>query len=178
MKFDILYTLFVVLVQALSSQLTSGSPAEISLQQQLSQPHPAAQSYPPVHVQHFPNFMPYHRPVYSPVYVPPMAMPNYSTNVAYPHPSNGNNYLQMPGGSSHLTAGGMKYGPSQYNSIPVGNPSGYGNYTHPAGFTISSPGVIGGTVGLDDVNSMNYKDNNVYASAQQVYFPASTIFID
>ena len=81
-----------------------------------------------------------------------MPMPNYSPNV--PYPSNGNNYLQMPSGGSHLTAGGVKYGVSQYKPVPSGNPSGYGNYTHPAGFTMGSPGVIGAAVGVDDVNRM------------------------
>ncbi|XP_062228420.1 uncharacterized protein LOC133926474 isoform X2 [Phragmites australis] len=152
--------------EALNPQIVSNNPVAISSQQQhMSQQQAAAQMYPPMHVQHFPNFMSY-RQLYSPVYVPPMPMPNYSTNV--PYPSNGNNYLQMPGGGSHLTAGGMKYGVSQYKPVPAGNPSGYGNYTHPAGFTISSPGVIGAAVGVDDVNRMKYKDNSIYASTPQV----------
>lgn len=96
-----------------------------------------------------------------------MPMPNYSANV--PYTANGNNYLQMPpSGGSHLTAGQVKYGVSQYKPVPAGNPSGYGNYTHPAGYTISSPGVIGTGVGVDDVNRMKYKDNNIYAPTPQV----------
>ncbi|RLN12059.1 hypothetical protein C2845_PM09G05690 [Panicum miliaceum] len=150
--------------EALNSLIVSNSPFAISSQQQhMSQQQAAAQMYPQMHVQHFPNFMPY-RQLYSPVY--PVPMPNYSPNV--PYPSNGNNYLQMPGGGSHLTAGGMKYGVSQYKPVPAGNPSGYGNYSHPAGFTIGSPGVIGAAVGVDDVNRMKYKDNNIYASTPQV----------
>ncbi|KAJ1258504.1 hypothetical protein BS78_10G080100 [Paspalum vaginatum] len=150
--------------EALNPQIVSNSPVPISSQQQhMSQQQAATQMYPPMHVQHFPNFMPY-RQIYSPVYQMPMA--NYSPNV--PYPSNGNSYLQMPGGGSHLTAGGMKYGVSQYKPVPGGNPSGYGNYTHPAGFAIGSPGVIGAAVGVDDVNRMKYKDNNIYASTPQV----------
>uniref|UniRef100_A0A0E0L939 GBF-interacting protein 1 N-terminal domain-containing protein n=1 Tax=Oryza punctata TaxID=4537 RepID=A0A0E0L939_ORYPU len=155
--------------QAISSQIVSSSPVAISQQlQHMSQPQQAAQLYPPVHMQHYPNFMPYRHHIYSPVYVPPMAMPNFPTNM--PYPSNGNNYLQMPGGGSHLAAGGMKYGVSQYKPVPAGSPSGYGNYTHPAGFTFSSPGVgvIGGAVGVDDVNRIKYKDNNLYAPSPQV----------
>ncbi|KQK19096.1 uncharacterized protein LOC100833454 isoform X2 [Brachypodium distachyon] len=160
--------------EALSSQLVSSSPIAISSQQQhISQQQQTTQMYPPIHVQHYPNFMPYRHPLYPPVYVPPMAMPNYSTNV--PYASNGNNYLQMPAGGSHLTAGQVKYGVSQYKPVPTGNPSGYGNYTHPAGFTISSPGVIGAAVGVDDVNRMKYKDNNIYAQTPQV--EASDIWI-
>ncbi|XP_066369344.1 uncharacterized protein [Miscanthus floridulus] len=149
--------------EALNPQIVSNSPVPISSQQQhISQQQAAAQMYPQMHVQHFPNFMPY-RQLYSPVY--PMPMPNYSPNV--PYPSNGNNYLQMPSGGSHLTAGGVKYGVSQYKPVSSGNPSGYGNYTHPAGFTMGSPGVIGAAVGVDDVNRMKYKDN-IYASTPQV----------
>uniref|UniRef100_A0A804QWK0 GBF-interacting protein 1 N-terminal domain-containing protein n=1 Tax=Zea mays TaxID=4577 RepID=A0A804QWK0_MAIZE len=150
--------------EALNPQIVSNSPVSISSQQQqhISQQQAAAQMYPQMHVQHFPNFMPY-RQLYSPVY--PMPMPNYSPNV--PYPSNGNNYLQMPSGGSHLTAGSVKYGVSQFKPLPSGNPSGYGNYTHPAGFTMGSPGVIGATVGVDDVNRMKYKDN-IYASTPQV----------
>ncbi|AQK83051.1 Putative DUF1296 domain containing family protein [Zea mays] len=149
--------------QALNPQIVSNSPVPISSQQQhISQQQAATQMYPQMHVQHFPNFMPY-RQLYSPVY--PMPMPNYSPNV--PYPSNGNSYLQMPSGGSHLTAGSVKYGVSQYKPVPSGNPSGYGNYTHPAGFTMGSPGVIGAAVGVDDVNRMKYKDN-IYASTPQV----------
>jgi hypothetical protein len=161
--------------EALSSQLMGSSPIAISSQQQhMSQQQQAAQMYPPIHVQHYPNFMPYRHPLYSPAtYFPPMAMPNYSANV--PYAANGNNYLQMPSGGSHLTAGQVKYGVSQYKPVPPGNPSGYGNYTHPAGYTISSPGVIGTGVGVDDVNRMKYKDNNIYAPTPQV--EASDIWI-
>ncbi|XP_040381516.1 uncharacterized protein LOC102709938 isoform X2 [Oryza brachyantha] len=153
--------------EALNSQIVSSSPVAISQQlQHMSQPQQAAQLYPPLHMQHYPNFMPYRHHIYSPFYAPPMAMPNFPTNI--PYPSNGNNYLQMPGGGSHLAAGGMKYGVSQYKPVPAGSPSGYGNYTHPAGYPISSPGIIGGNVGVDDVNRIKYKDNNLYAPSPQV----------
>ncbi|CAM0913304.1 unnamed protein product [Alopecurus aequalis] len=155
-----------------SQVLPSASEAQqqhiaMSSQQQHMSQQQAAQMYPPIHVQHYPNFMQYRHPLYSPAtYFPPMAMPNYSANV--PYAANGNNYVQMPSGGSHLTAGQVKYGVSQYKPVPGGNPSGYGNYTHPAGYTISSPGVIGTGVGVDDVNRMKYKDNNIYAPTPQV----------
>ncbi|XP_020090770.1 uncharacterized protein LOC109711862 isoform X3 [Ananas comosus] len=155
--------------EGLSSHIaSSSSPAIVTTQQQqqqqLVQPQPVTQLYPQVHISHFPNFMPY-RHIISPVYVPPMAMPNYSTNIAYPHPPNGSNYLVMPGGSSHLNAGGLKYGASQYKSAPSG--TGYGNYTHPAGFTISSPGAFGGTTGLEEMARVKFKDNNLYVPNPQ-----------
>ncbi|KAJ6824441.1 uncharacterized protein M6B38_381295 [Iris pallida] len=72
-----------------SSMVALMQPQQQSTQQQ--QP-PVTNLYPQVHFSHFPNFVPY-RHVFSPVYVPPMAIPNYSNNPAYPHPSNGSNYF-------------------------------------------------------------------------------------
>lgn len=155
--------------EALNYHAVSSSPLSITMVQQQPpvqpQQHPVAQLYPPVHISHYPNFLPY-RPVLSPVYVPPLAMPNYSSNPAYPHPSNANNYVLMPGANSHITAGGMKYSSSQYKSIPVGSPTGYGNYANPAGFTIS-PGTIGSATGLEDATRIKYKENNLYIPAPQ-----------
>ncbi|KAF9595669.1 hypothetical protein IFM89_002051 [Coptis chinensis] len=74
----------------------------------------------------------------SPVYVPSMGVPGYSNNPAYPHPSNGNGYLLMPGGSSHLAPGGLKYGASQYKPIPTGTPTRFGSYSNPAGYTLNA----------------------------------------
>ncbi|KAF9607970.1 hypothetical protein IFM89_003890 [Coptis chinensis] len=71
-------------------------------------------------------------------YVPPMGVPGYSNNPAYPHPSNGNGYLVMPGGSSHVAPGGLKYGPSQYKPIPTGTPIGFGSYSNLAGYTLNA----------------------------------------
>nr|XP_029123791.1 uncharacterized protein LOC105056461 isoform X3 [Elaeis guineensis] len=133
------------------------------IQQQQQQ---VAQLYPQVHISHFPNFMPY-RQVFSPVYVPPMAMPNYSSNAAYPHPQNGSNYLVMPGGNSHITASGMKYATSQYKPVPAGSPNAYGNYSNPSGFTMSAPGTAGSTSGLDEASRIKYKDNSSYVPNPQ-----------
>ncbi|XP_008797669.2 uncharacterized protein LOC103712805 isoform X1 [Phoenix dactylifera] len=133
------------------------------IQQQQQQ---VAQLYPQVHISHFPNFMPY-RHVFSPVYVPPMAMPNYSSNAAYPHPPNGSNYLVMPGGNSHITASGMKYATSQYKPVPAGSPNAYGSYTNPSGFTMSAPGTVGSTSGLDEASRIKYKDNSSYVPNPQ-----------
>ncbi|KAJ6851726.1 uncharacterized protein M6B38_258480 [Iris pallida] len=155
--------------EALSLHATNNSSSSVaaltqlqpqSMQQQQQQ-QPVTNLYPQVHFSHFPNFVPY-RHIFSPVYVPPMAIPNYSNNPAYPHPSNGSNYFLMPGGSSHIPAGGVKYAPSQYKTVPSGNPSGYGNYTNPTGFTINPPGSVGGATALEDVNRPRYKDNNLY----------------
>ncbi|CAN4115592.1 unnamed protein product [Withania somnifera] len=148
--------------EALSSHAANGMPASsIPMVQQVQQHQPIAQMYPQVHVSHYANLMPY-RHVFSPVYVPPMAMPGYSSNAAYPHPPNGSNYLLMPGGGSHLSANGLKYGIQQFKPVPTGSASGFGNFTSPTGYTINSPGVIGSATGLEDSSRIKYKDGNLY----------------
>ncbi|PIA43144.1 hypothetical protein AQUCO_02000520v1 [Aquilegia coerulea] len=149
--------------EALSSHMTNSIPtSSVAIVQQ----QPVPQMYPQVHVSHFPNYMPY-RQFLSPVYVPPMAMPGYSGNPAYPHPSTGNSYLLMPGGSSHLAAGGLKYGATQYKPIPAGAPTGFGNYSNPTGYALNGPGTVGGATGLDDPTRMKYKDSNLYVPTPQ-----------
>lgn len=125
-----------------------------------------AQMYPQLHVSHFANLMPY-RQFLSPVYVPPMPVPGYSNNPAYPHPSNGSSYLLMPGNSSHLTPNGVKYGIQQFKSVPAGSPNGFGNFTNPTGYTINTPGVVASASGHDDSSRLKYKDN-LYVPNPQV----------
>ncbi|KAJ6415852.1 hypothetical protein OIU84_004609 [Salix udensis] len=127
---------------------------------------PMAQMYPQVHVSPFTNLMPY-RQFISPVYVPPMPMPGYSSNPAYPHPSNGNSYMLMPGGGSHLNANGLKYGIQHYKPVPGSNPAGFGNFTSQSGYAINAPGVIGSAAGLEDPSRMKYKDGNIYVPNPQ-----------
>ncbi|PKI39889.1 hypothetical protein CRG98_039729 [Punica granatum] len=150
-------------------------------QQQQQQQHPqpvAAQMYPQVHVSHFANLMPY-RQFLSPVYVPPMAVPGYSSNPAYPppHPSSGNSYMLMPGAAtSHLSTGGLKYGIQQFKPVPAGSPTGFGNFAGPAGYAVNAPGgVMGNATGMDDSSRMKYKDGNMYVSNPQA--EASEIWI-
>lgn len=136
-------------------------------QVQQQQQQPVAQMYPQVHVPHFTSIMPY-RQFLSPVYVPPMAMPGYSSNPAYPHPSNGSSYVLMPGGSSHLSASGLKYGMQQYKAVPTGSQTGFGSFTSPTGYAMNAPGVIGSAAGLDDSTRLKYKDGNLYVPNPQV----------
>ncbi|KAL3322170.1 hypothetical protein AABB24_039679 [Solanum stoloniferum] len=153
--------------EALSSHAANSMPASsIPMVQQVQQHQPIAQMYPQVHVSHYANLMPY-RHVFSPVYVPPMAMPGYSSNAAYPHPPNGSNYLLMPGGGSHLSANGLKYGIQQFKPVPTGSASGFGNFTSPTGYAINTPGVIGSATGLEDSSRMKYKDGNIYVPNPQ-----------
>ncbi|EHA8588949.1 GBF-interacting protein 1-like [Cocos nucifera] len=159
------------LSEALNSYAVSSSPSSsIAMVQQpppiQPQQQQVAQLYPQVQISHYPNFVPY-RQFFSPVYVPQMAMPNYSSNPAYPHPSNGNNYFLMPGANSPITAGSMKYATSRYKPVPVGSPTGYGSYANPAGFTINSPGTIGSAAGLEDVSRIKYKDNSLHVPTPQ-----------
>ncbi|XP_068662803.1 GBF-interacting protein 1-like isoform X2 [Aristolochia californica] len=150
--------------EALSSHpATGGPPATLAMVQQQQ---PVAQLYPQVHISHYPNFMPY-RQILSPVYVPPMAVPSYSSNPAYTHPSNGNSYVLMPGGSSHLTTSNLKYSPTQYKPVPAAGPAGYGNYSNPAGYGISTPGSAGGPTGIEDVSRIKYKEGNLFVPNPQ-----------
>ncbi|XP_024022469.1 GBF-interacting protein 1-like isoform X1 [Morus notabilis] len=151
--------------EAFSSHNTNSVPTTISMVQQQQQP-PVAQMYPQVHVSHFANLMPY-RQFLSPVYVPPMAMPGYSSSPAYPHPSNGNSYLLMPGGGTHLNANSLKYGVQQFKPVPAGNPTGFGNFSNPNGYAINTPGVVGGATGLEDSSRIKYKDGNLYVPNPQ-----------
>ncbi|XP_028752176.1 uncharacterized protein LOC114711913 isoform X2 [Neltuma alba] len=124
----------------------------------VQQQPPVAQIYPQVHVSHFSNLMPY-RQFLSPVYVPPMPMPGYSSNPPYPHPSNGSSYLLMPGGGSHLNANSIKYGVQQFKPVPSGSPTGFGNFTNPTGYAMNAPGMVGGATALEDSSRIKYKDN-------------------
>ncbi|KAK8966563.1 hypothetical protein KSP40_PGU017281 [Platanthera guangdongensis] len=150
--------------------MNSLTTATITQQQQQQAPQQQQQAltqiYPQIHISHYPNFMPY-RHILSPLYGPPMAMPNYSSNPAYAHPSAGSSYVLMPGGTSHLPTGGIKYPPSQYKPLPTGSPTAYGNYSSPAAFAIGTPSPIGGPTGLEDVTRIKFKDNNIYVPNQQ-----------
>ncbi|CAK7356545.1 unnamed protein product [Dovyalis caffra] len=158
--------------EALTSHSANNIPT--STMPTVQQQPPMAQMYPPVHVSHFTNMMPY-RQYISPVYVPPMPMPGYSSNPAYPHPSNGNSYLMMPGGGSHLNANGLKYGIQHYKPVPGNNPAGFGNFTSPSGYAMNAPGVVASATGLEDSSRMKYKDGNLYVPNPQA--EASEIWI-
>ncbi|KAK4764148.1 hypothetical protein SAY87_013586 [Trapa incisa] len=156
--------------EALSSHAANSMSASIlpiEQQQQHLQPV-ASQMYPQVHVSHFTNMMPY-RQFLSPVYVPPMALPGYSSNPSYPSPhlSNGNSYMMMPGAAtSHISTGGLKYGIQQFKPVPTGSPTGFGNFSGPAGYAVNATGgVVGNANGMDD-SRIKYKDSNIYANPQ------------
>lgn len=153
-----------------AANINSLTTATITQQQQQQasqqQQQAMAQIYPQIHIPHYPNFMPY-RHILSPFYGPPMAMQNYSSNPAYAHPTAGSSYVLMPGGTSHLPTGGIKYPPSQYKSLPTGSPTAYGNYSSPSAFAIGTPSPIGGPTGLEDVTRIKFKDNNLYVPNQQ-----------
>ncbi|KAG5229011.1 GBF-interacting protein [Salix suchowensis] len=122
----------------------------------VQQQPPMAQMYPQVHVSQFSNLVPY-RQFISPVYVPPMPMPGYSNSPAYPHPSNGNSYLLMPGASSWQQSCWVC------------------KFVSPSGYAINAPGVVGSATGLEDSSRMKYKDGNLYVPNPQA--EASEIWI-
>ncbi|PWA97511.1 hypothetical protein CTI12_AA028770 [Artemisia annua] len=149
--------------EAYSSHMANNTPATtIPMVQQQA---PLPQMYPQVHVPHY--AMPF-RQFLSPVYVPPMVMPNYNNNPSYsPHPSTGSSYVLMPGvNSPHVNANGLKYAIPQFKSIQGGSPTGFGNFTSPNGYTLN-PGVVGSASGLDDSSRLKYKDGNIYVPNPQ-----------
>ncbi|GMI93668.1 hypothetical protein like AT3G13990 [Hibiscus trionum] len=151
--------------QEVLSMHAANTPASTIPMVQQQQP-PVAQMYPQVHMPHFANLIPY-RQFVSPIYLPQMAMPGYSSNPAFQHPSNGSSYLVMPGGSTHIGANGVKYGIQQFKPVPAGSPSGFGNFTSPSGYAINAPGVVGSATGLEDSSRTKYKDGNIYVQNQQ-----------
>ncbi|XP_039033934.1 uncharacterized protein LOC120169937 isoform X2 [Hibiscus syriacus] len=151
--------------EAISMHAANTPASTIPMVQQQQQP-PVAQMYPQVHMPHFANLMPY-RQFVSPIYLPQMAMAGYSSNPAFPHPSNGSSYLLMPGGSTHIGANGVKYGLQQFKPVPAGTPTGFGNFTSPSGYAINAPGVVGSATGLEDSSRTKYKDGNIYVQNQQ-----------
>lgn len=157
--------------EVLTSHTAASIPASsIAMMQQ----QPPPQMYPQVHVSPFPNVMPY-RQFISPLYVPQMGLPGYSSSPAYPHPSNGSSYVLMSGGNSHLAANGLKYGVQQFKPVPAGAPTSFGGFASPTGYPVNAPGVVGGANGLDDSSRLKYKDNNVYVANPQA--EASEVWI-
>lgn len=152
-------------MQVMNSHAANGVPTSTISMVQQQQP-PVAQMYPQVHLSHYANLMPY-RQFLSPVYVPPMAVPGYSNNPPYPHPTNGNSYVLMPGGGSHLNANSLKYGVQQFKPVPAGSPTGFGNFANPTAYAMLAPGVVGGASALEDSSRVKYKDN-LYVPNPQV----------
>lgn len=129
--------------------------------------HPVPQMYQHMHVSQYPNCLPY-RHVFSPYYVPPVAVQNYSSNPAFTQLPSASSYLVMPNGTSQLAPNGMKYGPPhQCKQMFPGGPAGYGGFTNQNGYPVNT-GVIGGTGSVEDANMSKYKDNNLYTLNPQV----------
>ncbi|KAL3632956.1 hypothetical protein CASFOL_025940 [Castilleja foliolosa] len=149
--------------EVLNTHTTNANPASTITMVQQQQQQQLAQMYPQLHVSHFGNLMPY-RQFISPVYVPPMPVPGYSNSPSYPHPSNGNSYVLMPG-NNHMTASGIKYGIQQYKPMPTGGATGFGNFTSPGGYTINTPGAVA-TGGHDEASRLKYKDS-IYVTNPQ-----------
>ncbi|KAI4325351.1 hypothetical protein MLD38_030760 [Melastoma candidum] len=148
--------------EALTSHMANSLLATtMSLGGQAAQAQALTQIYPPVHVSHFANMMPC-RQFVSPVYMSPMAVPGYSGNPAYPHPSSGNSYMLMPGAASHINAGTLKYGMRQFKPVPGSSPTGFGNFVNHVGYSVNSAGIVGNAARIDDSSRVKYKDSNLY----------------
>jgi hypothetical protein len=122
--------------------------------------------YQQVQVPQYANLLPY-RHVFSPYYAPPVAVPSYSSNPAFPQLPHASSYLLMQNAAPH-EIGSMKYGPPhQFKQLFPGSPAGYGSYPSQNGYPVNN-GIIGSTGTVEDVSMSKYKDNNIYGPNQQV----------
>ncbi|CAM0873296.1 unnamed protein product [Alopecurus aequalis] len=142
---------------------TRSYPSEVSVSSATEQAVP--HMYQQVQVPQYPNFLPY-RHVFAPYYAPPVAVPNYSSNPAFPQLPHASSYLVMPNAASH-EIGSLKYGPPhQYKQMFPGSPAGYGSYANQNGYPVSN-GIIGSAGTVADVGMSKYKDTNIYGANQQ-----------
>ncbi|GMH16034.1 hypothetical protein Nepgr_017875 [Nepenthes gracilis] len=110
--------------EALTSEAPNSFPVSATAMTQ--QQPPVGHVYQQVHISHFADVMPY-RQFVSSASIPLIGLLGHSSNSAYLHPSNGNGYVLVPRGGSHLTANGVKFGILQLKPVPAGSPIGFGN---------------------------------------------------
>jgi hypothetical protein len=142
---------------------TRSYPSEVSVSSASGQPVP--HMYQQVQVPQYANLLPY-RHVFSPYYAPPVAVPSYSSNPAFPQLPHASSYLLMQNAAPH-EIGSMQYGPPhQFKQMFPGSPAGYGSYPSQNGYPVNN-GIIGSTGTVEDVSMSKYKDNNIYGPNQQ-----------
>lgn len=74
----------------------------------------------------------------------------------------------MPGSGPHVNANNPEYGVRQFEPVPAGSPTGFGNFTNPNGYTNNAPRVMGSATGLEDLSRIKYNDGNIYVPNPQV----------
>ncbi|PSS16068.1 GBF-interacting protein like [Actinidia chinensis var. chinensis] len=120
-------------------------------------------------ISHYPpNYIPYGH-YFSPVYVPPQAIHQFLSNGGFPHqPQAGGVYPTPPGPTAKYSLPQYKVATNTANSAHVGVASSYGPYgSTPAGYNPISASTAGNSTLNEDLNTPQFKENNVYIAGQQ-----------
>lgn len=141
------------------------------------QPVPVFRPPAGMHISHYPpNYITYPH-YFSPFYVPPTAIHQYLSNGAFPQQAQAGNVYPTPQAAAAAAAAtGAKYSLPQYkpgnntgNSAHVAMPSGFGPYgSNPGGYNSSSAATAGNSTANEDLGGVQFKENNVYMTGQQV----------
>ncbi|URE36056.1 hypothetical protein MUK42_07806 [Musa troglodytarum] len=134
------------------------------------QPVPIFRQTAGVHLSHYPiSYGQY----FSPFYVPPPALHPFLSSVAFPQQPHIGSMYPPPGTAA--AAAPVKFSLSQYkpganisSSAFIGIPVGYGTYNStPTCYTHSPVVSSGNSTSKEDLNSTQFKENNIYSSEQQ-----------
>ncbi|XP_065011374.1 GBF-interacting protein 1-like isoform X3 [Musa acuminata AAA Group] len=134
------------------------------------QPVPIFRQTAGVHLSHYPiSYGQY----FSPFYVPPPALHPFLSSVAFPQQPHIGSMYPHPGTAA--AAAPVKFSLSQYkpgtnisSSAFIGIPAGYGSYdSTPTCYTYSPVVSSGNSTSKEDLNSTQFKENNIYSSEQQ-----------
>ncbi|THU59216.1 hypothetical protein C4D60_Mb03t22630 [Musa balbisiana] len=134
------------------------------------QPVPIFRQTAGVHLSHYPiSYGQY----FSPFYVPPPTLHPFLSSVAFPQQPHIGSMYPPPGTAA--AAAPVKFSLSQYkpgtnisSSAFVGIPAGYGTYNStPTCYTHSPVVSSGNSTSKEDLNSTQFKENNIYSSEQQ-----------
>ncbi|RRT58157.1 hypothetical protein B296_00044876 [Ensete ventricosum] len=135
------------------------------------QPVPIFRQPAGVHLSHYPiSYGQY----FSPVYVPPPALHPFLSSVEFPQQPHIGSMYPPPGTAA--AAAPVKFSLSQYkpgtnisSSAFIGIPAGYGTYNStPTCYTHSPVVSSGNSTSKEDLNSTQFKENNIYSSEQQL----------
>lgn len=119
-----------------------------------------------IHLPHYPQFVPY-APYFSPFYVPPHAMHQFFSSGAFPQQPHGGNFYPNPNGTTgKYSISQNKQGYNTPSSTHVGVPGSHGAYSVP--LANYNPNSL--TESLSSTSNEEGKENDMYASNEQVFF--------
>lgn len=134
------------------------------------QPHTIFRPPAGLHLPHYPsNYVPYGHYI-SPFYIPPPAIHQFLSNGAFPQQPQGSNvYPAPPAAVAKYSLPQYKPGTNTNNSSHVGIPGSYMPYgSSMANYNPSTAPAAGNSTSNEDLATSHFKENNVYASSQQV----------